>query len=154
MALGRAHASWFIIYSRPYAMRMLREDQCVNFIVPGDSSTVSPYFSSPGTKPRFTIGGGAGQAALSALLALRDEQGRAAVRVVRRYASTSKEAETLNLRAIVEVDVPPEELAYACARCGMWETMRGPRFLRCGGCKSRYYCSKEVSKPSPCISAY
>ena len=93
MALGRAHASWFIIYSRPYAMRMLREDQCVNFIVPGDSSTVSPYFSSPGTKPRFTIGGGAGQAALSALLALRDEQERAG-----RVGERPGEQEALALR--------------------------------------------------------
>ena len=47
-------------------------------------------------------------------------------------------------RADVEVDVPEAGLIYACARCGLWELPGHPRFLRCGGCKSRCYCSKEV----------
>lgn len=48
------------------------------------------------------------------------------------------------IEAIVEVDIPDAEVAYASARCGMWETMFGPRFMRCGGCRSRYYCSKDL----------
>ena len=150
LAIGRAHSSWFIIYARPYGVRMKRADLCLNFIVPGDPSTVSAPTSSAGAKLRFTIGGSQGKEALDSLLALRDGQGSPPVRVVRRFTgATGGNAKKYNLLAIVEVDIPDSELAYACARCGMWETMRGPRFLRCGGCKSRFYCSKEVCTLHP-----
>lgn len=76
-----------------------------------------------------------------ALLALRDSEGRSAVTVIND-----------GLHQVVEVDVSDAELAYACARCGIWESIYGPRFQRCVGCKSRYYqCSTEVRTVAPLI---
>ena len=99
----------------------------------------------PGTnKRRFTVGGTMGEDVLDTLLALRDKEDNKLVAVVQRYPSDHPR----RWLAVVEVNIPDNELMHACARCGRWETLLGPRFLRCGGCKSRQYCSKEVSRLS------
>ncbi|KAI0705735.1 hypothetical protein C8T65DRAFT_652603, partial [Cerioporus squamosus] len=89
----------------------------------------------------FAVGGTFGDKTMNDLTRMRDSEGRAPVKVVEAYP----EDHPLGLCALVEVQVPDEELMYACARCGRWETQLGPRFLRCSGCKSRYYCSAKVS---------
>ncbi len=86
------------------------------------------------------MGGRNGNTALDVLLCMRDEHGSCPVLVVKQYPDT----EVSGVLAEIEVQIPKKELVYACARCGRWETLHGPRFRRCGGCKSRYYCSPEV----------
>lgn len=84
--------------------------------------------------------------AATALNRHQPPKGRCPVSVVTRFTEASGgDAQTYELEGVVDVDVPDDELAYACARCGLWKTMGGPRFLRCGGCKGRCYCSQEVS---------
>ena len=139
VALGRSHASWFLVYARPAGMVMKRLHMCLNFVVPGDASTVSAVSPDSG-QPCFTVGGSRGKEVMDALLALRDENGRAPVKVVKEYPAD----DPYQLRAVVQVEVPDKELIHACARCGRWEAIFGARFLRCGMCRSRSYCSKQV----------
>ena len=166
MALGRAHGSWFLITAHPHDCLLKRERYCLNFIVPQSSpvAVISPFdksiasglaypTSSRASKPRFTIGGSHGKEILDTLLSLRSADGIPPIRVIHNLADTIREvgiqgdkwyAKAYNLCAVVEVDVPPDGVFNACARCGMWETMYAQRFLRCSGCKSRYYCSAKV----------
>ncbi|KAH9854858.1 hypothetical protein C2E23DRAFT_41021 [Lenzites betulinus] len=149
LALGRNHASWFLVFAHPYGAQMIRTAMCVNFLVPNDARCVSagPADSSPGSgaasvRPRFVVGGTQGLEALNTLSALRDKVGRKPVAVVQTFEDA--ERDPMGVQAIVEVLVPEDELIRACARCGRWEAEARPRFRRCGGCKSRYYCSREV----------
>lgn len=50
---------------------------------------------------------------------------------------------------IMEVLVPARERARWCAGCAQWERKGGRRFLGCSGCKSRFYCTPEVSRLVP-----
>ena len=171
MALGRAHSSWFLITAHPqlpHGLLVGREQYCLNFIVPTSSpiAAVSPWdvviasgsaypSSARSSKPRFTIGGSSGKEVLDTLLSLRSADGRPPVQVVHNLTDAIGSADTEELRlyakaydlcAVVEVDVPPDGVFHACARCGMWETMYAPRFLRCSVCKSRFYCSAHVRR--------
>ena len=136
--IGRSHASWFLVFSRPYGIRMKRADLCLN-LVTSDPATVGATNPDTG-RPIFSIGGAMGEEALSTLLKLRDSEGRCPVTLIRRVT----DSRIRGVEAVVQVDVPENELAYACARCGKWETAGGARWSRCSGCKARYYCSKEV----------
>ncbi|KAI0355495.1 hypothetical protein OH77DRAFT_1454873 [Trametes cingulata] len=149
LALGRDHASWFLVFAEAQGPTLKRATMCVNFVVPGDPRTVSatPNATSADAagnseRPRFTIGGSQGLEALDVLGALRDQVGRAPVKVVRRY----EDGHPMSLQAVVEVNIPEEELVRSCARCGKWEVLDRPRFQRCGRCKARYYCSQECQK--------
>ncbi len=146
VALGRHHASWFLVYATRPIMEHKRPALCLNFVVPGDPSFVGAL-SSAG-KPVFTIGGhaNASRPVMDALLGLRDEDGCAPVALTERHQVENP----YRLLADVEVLLPENELIHACAHCGKWETLHGPRFLRCSGCKSRHYCSDEVRRC--CIS--
>ncbi|TFK80624.1 hypothetical protein K466DRAFT_591734 [Polyporus arcularius HHB13444] len=139
VALGRHHASWFLVYATRPIMQHKRAALCLNFVVPGDPSFVGAL-SSAG-KPVFTIGGhaDASRPVMDALLGLRDEDGCAPVALTER----DQVENPYRLLADVEVLLPENELIHACAHCGKWETLHGPRFLRCSGCKSRHYCSDE-----------
>ena len=46
--------------------------------------------------------------------------------------------------ALKEVLLPLEDCARWCAGCRTWERLGGDRYLRCSGCKSRFYCSAAV----------
>ncbi len=140
IALGRSHASWFLISTRPDGLAGFRVVRCLNTIIPGDRSTVG-LFSAAG-RHLFAVGGTFGEKAVNHLTHLRDTEGRAPVKVVQTYPKDH----SFGFCALVEVHVPDEELMYACARCGRWETELGPRFQRCSGCKSRCYCSAKVSR--------
>ncbi|RPD67488.1 hypothetical protein L226DRAFT_608647 [Lentinus tigrinus ALCF2SS1-7] len=141
LALGCSHSSWFLVFSRPYGMRMKRAVMCLNFIDPADHTTIGGISPDTG-KSRFTVGGRHGEYVIESLLALRDQEGHRPVTVVHRYPADHAR----RLLAVLEVEVPDIELIHACARCGRWEAMRSPRFLRCGGCKKRYYCSEKCQK--------
>ncbi|KAI0684350.1 hypothetical protein C8Q76DRAFT_804038 [Earliella scabrosa] len=141
IALGRTHASWYLIFASPNGTSMDRAFMCVNFIDPSDPTTVGVV--SPHGRPRFSIGGTLREDIIKNLLFLRDAEGRPLVKMVKQpYHPSYKRG----VRMAADVLVPESELAHACARCGRWETQLGPRFLRCGGCKDRYYCSKECQK--------
>ncbi|KAI0371426.1 hypothetical protein BV20DRAFT_1051455 [Pilatotrama ljubarskyi] len=153
LALGRHHASWFLVFSEPQGPTLKRATMCLNFVIPGDARTVSatPAATSPSadtanhsprSRPRFTIGGSQGLEVLDVLCALRDQVGRAPIKVVKRY----EDGHPMSLQAVVEVNVPEEELMRSCARCGKWEILGRPRFQRCGRCKARFYCSQECQK--------
>ncbi|EJD39989.1 hypothetical protein AURDEDRAFT_170968 [Auricularia subglabra TFB-10046 SS5] len=45
------------------------------------------------------------------------------------------------VEALKEVLLPPEDCVRWCAGCHKWEQLGGRRYLRCSGCKSRFYCS-------------
>lgn len=139
VALGRNHSSWHLVAARCNGQSLRRTLMCLNFIVPDDESTINA--TSPEGAPRFTVAGMVGKEIMEKLLALRDSQGHPPVKVVKRYPPGDK----YRRLAIVEVTIPSNECMYACARCGLWETPSAPRFLRCGGCKSRFYCSQVVS---------
>ncbi|KAI0705726.1 hypothetical protein C8T65DRAFT_235932 [Cerioporus squamosus] len=138
VALGRNHASWFLVLARPDGLLMTRAIYCLNFVLPNDAigaqSTTGQHL--------FVVGGQLGDTIMTALTSLLDQEGRAPVEIVEAYP----EDHPLGLCALVEVQVPDEELLYACARCGRWEAQLGPRFLPCGGRKSRYYCSTKCQK--------
>ena len=69
----------------------------------------------PGTnKRRFTVGGTMGEDVLDTLLALRDKEDNKLVAVVQRYPSDHPR----RWLAVVEVNIPDNELMHACARCG------------------------------------
>ncbi|TFK78304.1 hypothetical protein K466DRAFT_657155 [Polyporus arcularius HHB13444] len=142
IALGRSHASWFLISTRPDGLAGFRVVRCLNTIIPGDRSTVG-LFSAAG-RHLFAVGGTFGEKAVNHLTHLRDTEGRAPVKVVQTYPKDH----SFGFCALVEVHVPDEELMYACARCGRWETELGPRFQRCSGCKSRCYCSAKSGIPA------
>lgn len=140
LALGRHHASWFLVYATRPTIESRRAVMCLNFVVPGDPSSIGALSSSG--NPVFTVGGheSAAHRVREWLLDLRDEYDCSPVALTERYPSENR----YGLLADVEVLLPENELIHACAYCGLWETRYGPRFLRCGGCKSRYYCSEEV----------
>ena len=138
VALGRNHASWFLIFSQPEGQRCRRATQCLNFVALDDASTVG--VTSPAGAPRFSIGGTTGPRVLKDLLALRDEAGLP-VAVIAEGADRKR----FDWTAVVEVALRAEEVAYACARCGKWEVEGRPRFFPCGRCNSRYYCGAQVS---------
>ncbi len=140
VALGRLHASWFLVLARPDEVQMIRAFRCINFILPDDPTAIAAL--SAGGKHLFAVGGHLGDTLMDELTSLLDHEGRAPVKVVEAYP----EDHPSGLCALVEVLVPDEELIYACARCGKWEAQFGPRFPRCSGCKSRYYCSAEVGE--------
>ncbi|RDX47735.1 hypothetical protein OH76DRAFT_1405526 [Lentinus brumalis] len=142
LALGRHHASWFLVYARRPMIQSQRVVLCLNFLVPGDPNSVEAR--SPSGNPVFTVGGYgvAARKVLDALRGLRDENGHSPVVLTEQYA----EGNEYGLLADVEVLIPENELIQACAHCGTWETQYGPRFLRCGGCKSRWYCSAECQQ--------
>ncbi|TBU58633.1 hypothetical protein BD310DRAFT_453939 [Dichomitus squalens] len=119
---------------------MKRADLCLN-LVTSDPTTFGATDPDTG-RPLFSIGGPMGEEALSALQTLKDSQGRSPVTLVRRVTNSPFGG----VIAVVKVDVPETELAYACAKCGKWEAAGGPRWSRCSGCKARYYCSKECQK--------
>ncbi|RDX47726.1 hypothetical protein OH76DRAFT_709790 [Lentinus brumalis] len=85
VALGRHHASWFLVYATRPIMEHKRPALCLNFVVPGDPSFVGAL-SSAG-KPVFTIGGhaNASRPVMDALLGLRDEDGCAPVALTERH---------------------------------------------------------------------
>ncbi|RDX47740.1 hypothetical protein OH76DRAFT_1405531 [Lentinus brumalis] len=139
-AIGRSHASWFLVVPRPEGIPMIRLARCLNIIIPGDPSSVGAL--SAAGRHLFAVGGTFGEKAMNDLTRMRDSEGRAPIKVVEEYS----EDHPFGLCALVEVQVPDEELMYACARCGRWETQLGPRFLRCSGCKSRWYCSAKCQK--------
>ncbi len=141
VALGRNHSSWFVVYATPHFSSGRRAGTCVNYVSPGDPRSVGGV--SPTGRPLFTTGAQNGQIAIDVLLCMRDKQGSCPVSVVKRYPET----DISGILAEIEVQIPEDELVYACARCGRWENLHGPRFLRCSGCKSRYYCSTEVRQP-------
>ena len=145
VAIGRNHASWFLVLARPEGIRKARVIHCLNTIIPDDPSSVGAL-SSAG-RHCFAVGGQVGPKILKELASMRDCEGRAAFEILENYPDDHP----LGLCALVEVQVPDEELMYACARCGRWETQRGPRFLRCSGCKSRFYCSAQVSSLTPSL---
>ncbi|KAH9939402.1 uncharacterized protein BXZ73DRAFT_43718 [Epithele typhae] len=145
VAIGRAHASLLLIYTVPKGIILARETPLsLNFIDPADPSTVPgegvPISTDGAAHPplRFVIR----STTLDSLLALRDNEGRAPAHVVKRFPPRSRRGPLVE----VELDVAENELAHACARCGRWEALYGPRFMRCGGCRSRRYCSKECQK--------
>ncbi|RPD67502.1 hypothetical protein L227DRAFT_597163 [Lentinus tigrinus ALCF2SS1-6] len=140
VAIGRNHASWFLVSARPEGIPMLRVARCLNTITPGDPSSVGAR--SAAGRHVFAVGGNFGNRIMDDLVSMRDREGRAPVEVLEAYPDDHP----LGLCALVEVLVPDDELMYACARCGRWETQLGPRFLRCSGCKSRYYCSTKCQK--------
>lgn len=144
LALGRIHASWFLVFLQPNGETLTRAAICLNFTVAGDPSTVSvvPGGDATAPPPRFTVGGTQGLEVLKTLNVLRDRARRSPVRVVKCYEDPHRDP--AQLRAVVEVAVPEDELMRACARCGRWEATSRPRFRRCGRCKSTYYCSREV----------
>lgn len=47
---------------------------------------------------------------------------------------------------MVEVLVPHDELMKGCGACGKWEEVGKTRFLKCGKCKRKYYCSVDCQK--------
>ncbi|RPD67498.1 hypothetical protein L227DRAFT_538683, partial [Lentinus tigrinus ALCF2SS1-6] len=138
VALGRNHASWFLVYPTPSEFSGRRVAMCLNFVALGDTLAVGAC--SPAGNPVFAVGGTDAESVMSALSCMRDEADKSPVAF-----SNGKypEDNEFGLRADVEVLVPENELMYACARCGKWEALHGPRFLRCSGCKSRYYCSVQ-----------
>ncbi|KAI0774658.1 hypothetical protein BD413DRAFT_535472 [Trametes elegans] len=146
LALGRNHASWFLVFPQPHGTDMTRAVRCLNFVLLSDPTTVSarPAATGPANptapKPHFTIGGSRGRDSLDMLQMLRDLAGRLPVNIVKNHDGRPP----LQLQADVEVNVPEEELIRACARCGKWETVGAPRFRRCARCKGRYYCSQDV----------
>ncbi|RDX47739.1 hypothetical protein OH76DRAFT_1405530 [Lentinus brumalis] len=140
VALGRLHASWFLVLARPDEVQMIRAFRCINFILPDDPTAIAAL--SAGGKHLFAVGGHLGDTLMDELTSLLDHEGRAPVKVVEAYP----EDHPCSFCALVEVLVPDEELIYACGRCGKWEAQFGPRFPRCSGCKSRYYCSVECQR--------
>ncbi|RDX52364.1 hypothetical protein OH76DRAFT_1400743 [Lentinus brumalis] len=137
VALGRNHASWFLVLARPEELCPSRPIFCLNFALPDDRSAFDAR--SAGGKHVFAVGGAMSDDIMDHLTALLDQEGCAPVNVVEVYPNNP-----FYLRALVEVLVPDRELMYACARCGKWETQLGPRFMRCGGCRRRCYCSTKV----------
>ena len=66
LALGRNHASWFIVFARPYGMRGKRADLCLNYVT-ADPRTVCAPFSSAERKLTFSVGGAMGAEVLELL---------------------------------------------------------------------------------------
>ncbi|RDX47721.1 hypothetical protein OH76DRAFT_1557533 [Lentinus brumalis] len=149
LALGRSHASWFLVYSTRRIPDRTRAVMCLNFLIPGDPHSVGAR--SPAGRPIFTVGGSPGFRVMETLLSLRDEHGVAPIAVAKEHSPKRDPVELIRaidkhpymLLADIEVLLPESELIKVCAHCGKWETFHGPRFMRCGGCKSRHYCSEE-----------
>ncbi|TFK85159.1 hypothetical protein K466DRAFT_450799, partial [Polyporus arcularius HHB13444] len=89
-----------------------RAGTCVKHVSPGDPRSVGAV--SPTGKPLFTTGAQNGQIAIDVLLCMRDKQGSCPVSVVKRYPET----DISGILAEIEVQIPEDELVYACARCG------------------------------------
>ena len=123
VAIGRNHASWFIIFAAPSGQRLRRATQCLNF-VSADPQSVG-HVSAAG-HPCFTAGGATAARVLAALAALRDDGGLP-MRVLAEEADRAR----LDWTALVEVGLAPGEFAHACALCGKWEAEGMPRFLPC-----------------------
>ncbi|KAH9911792.1 uncharacterized protein B0H18DRAFT_1059213 [Fomitopsis serialis] len=66
------------------------------------------------------------------LLRLRDEGGRAVFKLT---------GESAGSKPLIEALMPAEGMLQACAHCGVWESYMGHRFIACGACRERYYCS-------------
>ncbi len=149
-AIGRNHASWFLIHSKAYGMSLKRAELCLNYIT-SDPSTVGAVCPETG-RPMFTVGGTMGEEVLETLLDLRDDkEKKAPITVVKRYEKGRKDGKLAEVR----VEVPDSEIAYACARCGRWENEhQGVKFQRCSACKSRYYCIPLVSVRSYTYGMY
>lgn len=139
IAIGRNHASWFLVFARPEGIRCRRATQCLNFVDKLDATTTG-LISSSGN-PCFTVGGTTGLRVLDTLKTLRDEAGLP-------ITVLSEDSSKLDKRAVVEVGLRPEELVYACAYCGKWEAEGQIRFFPCSLCDSRCYCSADVSPSS------
>ena len=91
LAIGRAHASFCLVFPRPYGVRMQRAVMLLNYVDPADPRTV-PACGPSASPVRFTAGSDfAGHEALDALGSLRplrDAEGRVPVRVVERYSGS------------------------------------------------------------------
>ncbi|KAI0705753.1 hypothetical protein C8T65DRAFT_236228 [Cerioporus squamosus] len=116
-------------------MSLKRAELCLNYVT-SDPSTIGAVCPETG-RHMFTVGGTVGEEVLETLLDLRDDQGKPAVTVVKRYEPGRRDGKLAEAR----VELPNPELAYACAHCGRWENEhQGVKFKRCSGCKVRYYC--------------
>ena len=139
LALGRNHASWFLVYATRPFIESDRALMCLNFVAPGDPHSVGARSRSG--NPIFTVGGYFGPTVMEALAGLKDQNGYSPLGWVKEYRPYNN---PYHLFAYVEVLLSESEIMKACAHCGKWETLNGPRFQRCGGCQSRYYCSDAV----------
>ncbi|VDB96573.1 unnamed protein product [Peniophora sp. CBMAI 1063] len=138
--LGRKGPTWFLVFTRPRGMRMMREALPLNTLPPSDPFPAD----SPEGHPRFALFSPLEPKLLSALLDARVTRtdGDAPMPIVRRTGRTfgSRGAESI---VEMEVLLSETEILHCCTHCFKWETMNSPAFLRCSGCKARFYCSQR-----------
>ncbi|KAJ7227506.1 hypothetical protein GGX14DRAFT_630200 [Mycena pura] len=136
--------SWYIVYRRPIGVSrgpMAREFTCLNAY--GPSYPMPPSTHLPeGTNPTFVLNGSEtqGESITDSLVT----QG------ILKHTGRSFLWMGLSTYPVAEFEVllKPAEILQACEGCGNWEIAGRdrPRFLKCSGCRSRFYCSPSCQK--------
>ena len=135
-ALGRHHASWFLLCVDLPSLPAF-PSLCLNWVSP--HVVVSPL-ALQCTRRYFVYHAAPRGLSLVNLLRLRDCEGQAVLKLT---------GENIGSKPILEVLLDESAVLQCCAHCGLWESLLGERFSACGSCHARYYCSKTVSVLRP-----
>ena len=134
-ALGRKHVSWFLL-SVDFPLLPACPVACLNFIAPHLDTHINGSFD---LHSHFAFHGAPRGLSLCDLLRLRDDKGRAVLKMTGEQAAS---------KPVIEVLMGASGVLRCCTRCGIWEALHGERFRACGDCGARFYCSEAVSAPA------
>ncbi|KZV70748.1 hypothetical protein PENSPDRAFT_734503 [Peniophora sp. CONT] len=143
VSLGRKGPTWFLVFTQPRALQMEREMLPLNALWPSEPFPAN----SPEGHPRFSLYSPMESKMLDALLNVRvAKDGKDGTRPILKLTGRTLNTNFYGDSVEVEVLLSETKVLHSCANCFKWERAHLPAFLRCSGCKARYYCSEKCQK--------